>query len=67
MGKYESTETPEILKNKTVDELLDLLKEADKRNDQGVFIVRGWIMDELESKMTEEEFDTWLDSELGLA
>lgn len=66
MEKYESTKTPEILKNKTVNELLELLKETDKQNDQDICIVRGWIIDELELKMTEEEFDAWLDSELGL-
>lgn len=42
--------------------LLDQWELTSKVNDPNVYIVRGWLMDELE-KRNPEAFDKWIDSE----
>lgn len=46
-------------------DLKDLLKETDKQQmSLDVAMVRGWILDEIESRLTLEQFEEFLDEEV---
>lgn len=51
-----------ILKKMSLEQLLDQWELTTNMNDENIPIVRGWLMDELESR-NPEAFDRWLDSE----
>ena len=55
-----TTTAPEMIMNYSKEKLVELFEETEKNNDSNIFVVRGWIMDALETKMTEEEFDSFL-------
>ena len=52
------------LKAMTTANLIDTFIETGKSNDVNIYIVRGWLMDELEAR-NPEAFDRWLDSDLN--
>ena len=52
----------EMLSNATLGDLLDEWELTSSINDTGIFIVRGWLMDELESR-NPEAFNAWLDQD----
>lgn len=62
MEKCKAIKTPDTLAKLSVDKLLELFEETSKQDNQDIYTVREWIMNILELKMTEEEFDTWLDA-----
>lgn len=52
----------EMLSNATLGDLLDQWELTTENNDQAIYEVRGWLMDELESR-NPEAFNAWLESE----
>ena len=56
------TEMKEILENATLADLLDQWELTSKINDPEIPTVRGWLMDELESR-NPEAFNAWLDQD----
>lgn len=52
----------EILSNSTLGDLLDEWELTSNVNDPEIATVRGWLMDELESR-NPEAFDKWLDQD----
>ncbi len=46
---------------RTMKQLIEDFEMTETNNDQYIYIVRGWIMDELE-KRDPEAFDKWIDS-----
>ena len=52
----------EMISNLTLADLLDEWELTSKVNDPEITTVRGWLMDELESRNL-EAFDKWLDSD----
>ena len=63
----------EINKQNGTKELLSLLslkdlkefwqKTENTESEMSDYIIRGWLIDELEERVTEESFDAWLDSD----
>ena len=51
-----------LLKKMTMEQLLDQWELTTNVNDENISIVRGWLMDEIESR-NPVGFDAWLDSE----
>lgn len=52
----------QILKGMTIEQLLGQWELTTDNNDENISIVRGWLMDEIESR-NPEGFDAWLDDE----
>lgn len=52
----------EMISNLTLADLLDEWELTSKTNNPEIYTVRGWLMDELESR-NPEAFDKWLDSD----
>lgn len=52
----------EMLANSTLGDLLDEWELTSNINDPEIATVRGWLMDELESR-NPEAFNTWLDQD----
>lgn len=52
----------ELISNLTLAELLDEWELTTNNNDPEIYTVRGWLMDELESR-NPEAFEKWLDQE----
>ena len=52
----------EMLANSTLGDLLDEWELTSNINDPEIATVRGWLMDELESR-NPEAFDKWLDQD----
>ena len=52
----------EMISNLTLAELLDEWELTSKIDNLEIYTVRGWLMDELESR-NPEAFDKWLDSD----
>lgn len=52
----------ELISNLTLDQLLDEWELTTNITDENIYTVRGWLMDELESRKP-EAFDEWLDSD----
>lgn len=52
----------EMISNLTLADLLDEWELTSKVNNPEIYTVRGWLMDELESR-NPEAFDKWLDSD----
>lgn len=52
----------EMLANSTLGDLLDEWELTSNINDPKIAIVRGWLMDELESR-NPEAFNAWLDQD----
>jgi len=52
----------EILANATLADLLDEWKLTSTVNDPEIYTVRGWLMDEFESR-NPEGFNEWLDGD----
>ena len=55
-------EMKEMLENATLADLLDEWELTTKINDPAIATVRGWLMDELESR-NPEAFNAWLDQD----
>ena len=55
-------EMKEMLENATLADLLDEWELTSKINDPAIPTVRGWLMDELESR-NPEAFNAWLDQD----
>lgn len=51
-----------LLSKQSTKDLIAQFELTETVNDSNVYIVRGWIMDELE-KRNPEAFDKWIDSE----
>ena len=51
-----------IIAKLTLEKLLDQWELTATTKDENIYIVRGWLMDELE-KRNSEAFDKWIDSE----
>lgn len=51
-----------LLSKQSIKDLIAQFELTETVNDSNVYIVRGWIMDELE-KRNPEAFDKWIDSE----
>lgn len=62
--KYSRYQIPEAIKKSSTEKLLDLWEITAALNNPEVPIVRGWLMDEIESR-NPEGFDAWLDSEVA--
>ena len=54
-------EARELLKQQTLDDLLTQWELTAIYNNENIYTVRGWLMDELESR-NPEAFNKWLDS-----
>lgn len=52
----------EILQSMTLMDLLDEWELTTNNNDPAIYEVRGWLMDEIESREP-EGFNKWLDSD----
>ena len=52
----------EMISNLTLAELLDEWELTSKIDNPEIYTVRGWLMDEIESR-NPEAFDKWLDSD----
>lgn len=52
---------PKELMHISKNKLIELFAETNNNNDEDIYTVRGWIMEALEAKMSESEFDSWLD------
>lgn len=50
----------EMLSNATLADLLDEWELTTENKDPNIYIVRGWLMDEIESR-NPEAFEKWLD------
>lgn len=61
MTKQEQT-AREMLANSTLGDLLDEWELTSDMNDPEIATVRGWLMDELESR-NPEAFNAWLDQD----
>ena len=48
------------LKQMSLSRLLDLWELTETNNDKNIYVVRGWLMDEIESR-NPAGFDAWLD------
>ena len=57
-----TAKTPAIIKSMTTAKLIEVFIDTNKFNDPNIFTVRGWIMDELETR-NPEAFDAWLESD----
>ena len=55
-------EMKEVLENATLADLLDQWELTTNINDPEIATVRGWLMDELESR-NPEAFNAWLDQD----
>lgn len=55
----------EMISNLTLPQLLDEWELTTNNNSPEIATVRGWLMDELESR-NPEGFNAWLDSDLAL-
>lgn len=52
------------LKAMTTTNLIDTFIKTGESNDENIYIVRGWLMDELEAR-NPEAFDKWLESDFN--
>lgn len=52
--------TPEVIKSSSTNKLLDLFELTADNSSKNIYIVRGWIMDELEAR-NPAAFSAWLD------
>lgn len=50
------------LESRTLEQLVEMFEETTKINEEEVYSVRGWIMDEIE-KRNQTGFNKWLDLE----
>lgn len=50
------------LESRTLEQLVDMFEETTTINEEEVYSVRGWLMDEIE-KRNQIGFDKWLDLE----
>lgn len=50
------------LESRTLEQLVDMFEETTKINEEEVYSVRGWLMDEIE-KRNQIGFNKWLDLE----
>lgn len=50
------------LEGRTLEQLVDMFEETAKIDEDGIYDVRGWLMDEIE-KRNPKGFDEWLDLE----
>lgn len=50
------------LEDRTLEQLVDMFEETAKIDEDGIYDVRGWLMDEIE-KRNPKGFDEWLDLE----
>lgn len=53
-------EAKEILSTRSIKDLVELFEMIEDSDEEYIYIVRGFIMDELEER-NPEAFDTWLD------
>ena len=61
-----ATKAAALIKAMTTRQLIDTFIVSDTSNDPNVYMVRGWIMDELERR-NPDAFDAWLESDDSLA
>jgi hypothetical protein len=61
-----ATKAAALIQTMTTRQLIDTFIVSDTNDDPNVYIVRGWIMDELERR-NPDAFDRWLDSDDSLA
>lgn len=59
--KRAEKEARELIKQQTLDDLLTQWELTAIYNNENIYTVRGWLMDELESR-NPEAFNKWLDS-----
>lgn len=50
------------LESRTLEQLVDMFEETTKINEEEVYSVRGWLMDEIE-KRNQIGFNKWIDLE----
>lgn len=62
MNKMTINKMKEMLSNATLADLLEEWELTSKINDPEIATVRGWLMDELESR-NPEAFNAWLDQD----
>ena len=58
----EMVKATQIMKSKSILELCELFVETNNNNNENIPTVRGWIMDELESR-DQSKFNNWIDTE----
>lgn len=51
-----------LLKNLTDEQLIQAWEETEHINDENVYTVRGWLMNEIERRYP-EQYNEWLDTE----
>lgn len=51
-----------ILKGQSTERLVEQFELTETSNDKDIYIVRGWLMDELQNRDA-EAFDLWIDSD----
>lgn len=52
------------IRSLSTDQLIDAFEATDSRNDAEIPVVRGWIMDELETRNA-QAFEAWLEANTG--
>ena len=57
-----TTKIPAIIKTMTTKQLLETFIMTGNVQDENIYTVRGWLMDELEAR-NPEAFDAWLESD----
>ena len=55
-------EVNQIMKSKSILELCELFVATNNDKDENIPTIRGWIMDELESR-DQSKFNNWIDTE----
>lgn len=65
MRLFENAQIPATVKNLPLSQLLEIfIMTGRQESSKEVYMVRGWIMAELEAR-DPEAFDAWLDSEMN--
>lgn len=65
MKLFANAKVPAQIKNLSLAQLLEVWIESGKaENSEELYMVRGWLMAELEAR-DPEAFDAWLDSDLN--
>jgi hypothetical protein len=50
--------------NYPLEKAIELMKQTDvTENSPELYMVRGWLMDNIEKKATPESFDEWIDTD----
>ena len=50
--------------NYTLEKAIELMKQTDTtENSPELYMVRGWLMENIEAKATPESFDKWIDTD----